>query len=94
MSQHLAVLRRAEIVKERREGKWIYYSLIAETLEEFNLSWGNFTEQAMDSVPEMKPILKRLNAVNLSQVKQQCAVATEKNEFKKNKAKKGVTNGD
>jgi ArsR family transcriptional regulator, arsenate/arsenite/antimonite-responsive transcriptional repressor len=94
MSQHLAVLRRAKIVKERREGKWIYYSLIAKTLEEFNRSWGSFTDQSMDSVQEMKSLLKRLNAINLSQVKQQCAVSKESKNPKKNIKKEGETNGD
>jgi ArsR family transcriptional regulator, arsenate/arsenite/antimonite-responsive transcriptional repressor len=100
MSQHLAVLRRAKIVKERREGKWIYYSLIAKTLEEFNRSWGSFTAQSMDSMPEMKSLLKRLNTVNLNQIKQQCAATKEKkvtkesNKPKKNIMKEGATNGD
>lgn len=32
LSYHLAVLRHAGVVSARREGRWIYYSLSAETL--------------------------------------------------------------
>ena len=44
ISQHLAVLKRSKIVKERREGKWIFYSLLPKTLEGFNKSWQQFLE--------------------------------------------------
>ena len=35
-SQHLAILRKAGIVKTVRDGKFIYYSIHAERLEELN----------------------------------------------------------
>jgi len=35
ISRHLAVLRRGGLVRDRREGNWIYYSLAAEELEPF-----------------------------------------------------------
>ena len=35
-SQHLAILRKAAIVKTVRKGKFIYYSINAERLEELN----------------------------------------------------------
>jgi DNA-binding transcriptional ArsR family regulator len=35
-SQHLAILRKAGFVKTEREGKFIYYSVNAERLEELN----------------------------------------------------------
>ena len=38
-SQHLAILRRADIVITRRDGKFIYYTLNADRIEEiFNVS--------------------------------------------------------
>jgi DNA-binding transcriptional ArsR family regulator len=36
-SQHLAILRRAGLVKAQREGKFIYYSLEHENLQSLNL---------------------------------------------------------
>ena len=35
-SQHLAILRKAAVVKTARNGKFIYYSINAERLEELN----------------------------------------------------------
>ncbi|HEY2722794.1 MAG TPA: metalloregulator ArsR/SmtB family transcription factor [Chitinophagaceae bacterium] len=35
-SQHLAILRKAGFVKTERDGKFIYYSISAERLEELN----------------------------------------------------------
>jgi ArsR family transcriptional regulator, arsenate/arsenite/antimonite-responsive transcriptional repressor len=72
ISQHLAVLRRAGIVKERREGKWIFYSLIPETLEEFDRSWGKLMTQPIEALPEMKTTYERFNKADLNQVRQQC----------------------
>lgn len=38
-SQHLAILRRAGIVETRREGKFIYYNLVPDRIEEiYNIS--------------------------------------------------------
>lgn len=34
VSKHLAVLREAELIRSRREGKYIYYELSASVLEE------------------------------------------------------------
>ena len=36
VSHHLAILRSYNLVNDRKEGKWVYYSLNKETLEEFN----------------------------------------------------------
>jgi ArsR family transcriptional regulator len=33
-SHHLAALKRAGLVRDRREGKWVYYSLDADALDE------------------------------------------------------------
>ena len=37
VSRHLAVLKEAELVRDRREGKFIYYTLNASVLEEILL---------------------------------------------------------
>lgn len=37
VSKHLAILREAELVRTRREGKYIYYELTASVLEEVML---------------------------------------------------------
>lgn len=37
VSKHLAILREAELVRTRREGKYIYYELSASVLEEVML---------------------------------------------------------
>ena len=37
MSRHLAVLKEAELVRDKREGKFIYYTLNASVLEEILL---------------------------------------------------------
>jgi DNA-binding transcriptional ArsR family regulator len=78
ISQHLAVLRRAAIVKERREGKWIFYSLIPETIAEFNCSWDNLMASPMSDLPDMKATYERLNKADLNQIRQQCTVWEEK----------------
>ncbi|MDP3013175.1 MAG: metalloregulator ArsR/SmtB family transcription factor [Candidatus Subteraquimicrobiales bacterium] len=39
VSHHLAVLRENSLVNDRREGKWIYYSINKETFRELNDSY-------------------------------------------------------
>ncbi len=36
VSHHLAILRSYDLVNDRKEGKWVYYSLNRETLEKFS----------------------------------------------------------
>ncbi len=36
ISRHLAVLRQAGLARDRREGNWIYYSMVAERLDPFS----------------------------------------------------------
>lgn len=75
ISQHLAVLRRSKIVKERREGKWIFYSLIPRTIEGFNQSWSQFFEVSPDLSPEMKIVIKRLQKLDLADVREHCVTS-------------------
>ena len=46
VSKHLAILREAELVRTRREGKYIYYELTASVLEEVMLWIENLREEA------------------------------------------------
>ena len=46
VSKHLAILREAELVRSRREGKYIYYELSASVLEEVLLWLTDLKEDA------------------------------------------------
>ena len=46
VSKHLAILREAELVRTRREGKYIYYELTASVLEEVMLWIENLREES------------------------------------------------
>lgn len=92
ISQHLAILKRSKIVKERREGKWIFYSLLPKTMEGFNKSWRLFLEAAPEETPEMKKVVKRLQKLDLADVRAQCVTQKDSNI---NKMKKeGTTDGN
>jgi ArsR family transcriptional regulator, arsenate/arsenite/antimonite-responsive transcriptional repressor len=92
ISQHLAILKRSKIVKERREGKWIYYSLLPKTIEGFNKSWNQFLEVSPESLPEMKNVIKRLQKMDLADVREQCAIRKVTNINKL--TKEGTTDGN
>lgn len=94
ISQHLGVLRRGKIVKERREGKWIYYSLIPKTLEEFNRDWNSLLKASNDDLTEMKAVLKRLQKADLVKIKEQCAATGTRPPKSKPNQKEGEENGD
>ena len=47
VSKHLAILREAELVRSRREGKYIYYELSASVLEEVLLWIRDLKEDAV-----------------------------------------------
>lgn len=47
VSKHLAILREAELVRSRREGKYIYYELTASVLEEVMLWLTDLKEGSM-----------------------------------------------
>ncbi|MBO9681293.1 MAG: winged helix-turn-helix transcriptional regulator [Flavisolibacter sp.] len=55
-SAHLAILRKAGVVNTKREGKWIYYSINYQHLNELNV----FATQLLDMepVPQLKKIKK------------------------------------
>lgn len=47
VSKHLAILREAELVRTRREGKFIYYELTASVLEEVMLWIKDLREESL-----------------------------------------------
>lgn len=47
VSKHLAILRDAELVRTRREGKYIYYELTASVLEEVMLWITDLREETL-----------------------------------------------
>lgn len=47
ISKHLAILREAELVRSRREGKYIYYELTASVLEEVMLWLTDLKEESI-----------------------------------------------
>ncbi len=96
ISQHLAVLKRTKIVKERREGKWIYYSLIPKTMDDFNKSWSQFLDSPLDGLPAMKTLFIRLQKTDLAGVREQCKSTgvTKKVSPINKKKKEGNGNGN
>lgn len=46
VSKHLAVLREAELVRSRRDGKYVYYELTASVLEEVMLWLQDLREES------------------------------------------------
>ncbi len=60
VSVHLAKLKRAGLVKERRAGQWSYYSGDRNALGRFRQALGAFLEADLDDVPEMRELARRL----------------------------------
>ena len=72
ISRHLAYLRRAEIVKARREGKWMHYRLLvpsdpcAATLLKHTLAWlGEDAEMRRDQAQLVRACCRRQTFVRL-----------------------------
>lgn len=71
-SQHLQVMKNNNIVKSRKEGHYVYYSLIN---DEFISLYQHITKFAVNEIAELKKILNRqreenksLNAVSLNEL--------------------------
>ena len=52
LSFHLKVLKDAGLVEDRREGRWMYYSLSAQAIEELEELVGSFKKAARAAVSE------------------------------------------
>jgi len=53
-SQHLRILRNADLVDTKREGKFIFYSINYDKLEQVNIAINAFTEKYADSLTDLK----------------------------------------
>jgi ArsR family transcriptional regulator len=63
VSQQLRKLKEAEIVIERKEGWWSYYSLNREILEEFFDAFRDFIFTDIEKLEEFKPEEQRINGL-------------------------------
>lgn len=57
VSHHLRILKQAGVVKDRRDGKWIYYAIDNDNMQEYNLSYIDLLalplqELAREGLPE------------------------------------------
>ncbi len=50
LSFHLKVLKDAGLVEDRREGRWMYYSISAQAIEELEVLVGSFKKAAKSAV--------------------------------------------
>lgn len=72
MSQHLQSLRRAGVVSERRDGKWVYYSANREVVERFTLSWRNYLQAGLHEIPELAGEVAALDSEKLKTLREGC----------------------
>ena len=54
VSQQLKRLKEVELVRERNEGKWAYYSINKKVLEDFLSSFNNFIASNLEELEEFK----------------------------------------
>jgi len=73
VSRHLAVLKNAGLVDDRREGKWVYYSLCSGTEKEEVKAFLQTTSSLGNNNPTVKKDRKNLKkAVRLSEAQGVC----------------------
>ena len=72
MSQHLQVLRRAGVVSERRDGKWVYYSANREKVEDFTRSWYEYLQTNLEGIPQLAAEAAALNSEKLKTLRESC----------------------
>ena len=72
MSQHLQILRRAGVVSERRDGKWVYYSANREVVESFTLSWQKYLQASLQEIPQLAGEIATLNSEKLRTLREGC----------------------
>ncbi|OAN43869.1 ArsR/SmtB family transcription factor [Magnetospirillum moscoviense] len=66
VSKHLAALKTAGLVQQRRDGKWIYYRLAERDFNAYTRAFLDLVAKAMDDDPTVaadRAILLRVNAV-------------------------------
>ncbi|MFH0812098.1 MAG: metalloregulator ArsR/SmtB family transcription factor [Pseudomonadota bacterium] len=73
ISRHLSVLKNAGFVDDRREGKWVYYSLRNEAKNnEITTILNALSSMANDTVVAKEDKKKLKDAIRLSEVKEPC----------------------
>ncbi len=80
VSRHLKVLKNSNLVKENREGRWVYYSLSSPESEFLKLVY-----EAISAIPEefFYPYSLRLNLRLSLRKKGKCIVGIESEEWQK-----------
>lgn len=64
VSQHLARLRSAKLVIERREGQLVFYRIHEENLVQFEQACRRFLDAELCDIPEMSPECVRLREMD------------------------------
>jgi ArsR family transcriptional regulator len=64
VSQQIKRLREVELVTERNEGKWCYYSLNKSILDDFLTSFHSFIENKIEDLVEFKPYCEKLSGLS------------------------------
>ena len=72
MSQHLQILRRAGVVSERRDGKWVYYSANREAVEAFTRSWQEYIQANLEEIPQLAAEFSALSSEKIKTVREGC----------------------
>lgn len=74
VSRHLAYLKHAGWVTDRREGQWVFYSL-AEPGDDIHRCLIEFISECFSAYPQMEEDLEKLERkVKLSELRSTCAV--------------------
>ncbi len=64
VSQQIKRLKEADLVKERNEGKWSYYSLNTKLLKDFLLSLNDFIDMELEDIEEFKSEYEKLSGLS------------------------------
>lgn len=72
MSQHLQILRRAGVVNERRDGKWVYYSANRKAVEAFTQSWQEYLQASLQEISQLAGEVAALNSEKLKTLREDC----------------------
>ncbi|MEQ8192108.1 MAG: metalloregulator ArsR/SmtB family transcription factor [Candidatus Eremiobacterota bacterium] len=64
VSQQIKRLKEADLVKERNEGKWSYYSLNTKLLKDFLLSLNDFIDMELEDLEEFKSEYEKLSGLS------------------------------
>lgn len=63
ISQHLRVLKEADIVEEEKMGQWVFYSLKRERLDQFFRDWGGYLASPLRDKKDLEVEQERVKAL-------------------------------